>query len=198
MSAARDTTAYLHSSWPAASAALCCPSWSPARSSLPRFKAPRLAPDSDWSLNAEPPSRPKGDILDRVVETRRQPGRWCDTSPPPYRRASRAAELAFAGQRLDAVTARDWGLVNDVVPPDELVRARRSVALRIAQTPISALRATKRLLSAGQVTGYESVSRRSHIDRAAYVEHRCAAYVDAIVPRPSDGVPHCVVVIRSV
>lgn len=35
----------------------------------------------------------------------------------------RALEMAFTGDSIDAATALDWGLVNRVVPPDDLDRA---------------------------------------------------------------------------
>lgn len=79
----------------------------------------------------------------------------------------RAAELAVAGRRLDAQTAQQWGIVNDVVALDELGQATASIARSIAQTPAGALAATKRLLNAEWVEGYgdhlaqeaESISR---------------------------------------
>jgi len=67
----------------------------------------------------------------------------------------RAAELALAGRRLDAHTAREWGIVNDVVSPQELGQAAASIAASIARTPAAALTATKRLLATGWASGYE-------------------------------------------
>ena len=40
----------------------------------------------------------------------------------------RAAELAFTGDVIDAATAAEWGLVNRVVPDDELEEAARDAA----------------------------------------------------------------------
>jgi enoyl-CoA hydratase/carnithine racemase len=42
----------------------------------------------------------------------------------------RAAELAFTGDMIDAATALDWGLVNRVVPVDELEGATRELLER--------------------------------------------------------------------
>ena len=42
----------------------------------------------------------------------------------------RAAELAFTGDVIDAATAAEWGLVNRVVPDDELEEAARALLLR--------------------------------------------------------------------
>jgi len=58
----------------------------------------------------------------------------------------RAAELLLLGQPLDTVEAQRLGLVNRVVEPDKLLEEARSLAQRLAQQPVDALRATKRLL----------------------------------------------------
>lgn len=44
----------------------------------------------------------------------------------------RARQLSFTGQFLDADTALAWGLVNEVVPRDDLLRRARTIALEIA------------------------------------------------------------------
>jgi enoyl-CoA hydratase/carnithine racemase len=59
---------------------------------------------------------------------------------------ARAAELTFTGERIDAETAAQWGLVSRVVPHDELLTAARALADRIAVNPPHALRMAKRLL----------------------------------------------------
>ncbi|MCG7592523.1 crotonase/enoyl-CoA hydratase family protein [Mycobacterium sp. PSTR-4-N] len=59
---------------------------------------------------------------------------------------ARAAELTFTGERIDADTAVEWGLVSRVVPHEELLTAARALADRIAVNPPHALRMAKRLL----------------------------------------------------
>ncbi|MFV0374786.1 enoyl-CoA hydratase/isomerase family protein [Microbacterium sp.] len=66
----------------------------------------------------------------------------------------RSAELVFAGRRLDAATAHEWGIVNRVVGPDEVADTAASIAAGMARTPAAALSANKRLLSAGWLPGY--------------------------------------------
>lgn len=63
---------------------------------------------------------------------------------------SRACEMAFTGESIDARTALAWGLVSDVVAPDELIPAARRLAARIAANPPQVLRMTKRLIREGQ------------------------------------------------
>jgi enoyl-CoA hydratase/carnithine racemase len=59
---------------------------------------------------------------------------------------ARAAEMTFTGDRIDAATAHQWGLVSRVVPHDELLPQARGFADRIAVNPPHALRMAKRLL----------------------------------------------------
>lgn len=58
----------------------------------------------------------------------------------------RAAELLLLGQPLDAAGAERLGLVNRVVEGDRLLDEARGLARRLAQQPVEALRATRRLL----------------------------------------------------
>lgn len=62
---------------------------------------------------------------------------------------SRACELAFTGDTIDAQQALAYGLVSDVVPVDRLLDAARGLAERIAANPPQALRWTKRLIREG-------------------------------------------------
>lgn len=58
----------------------------------------------------------------------------------------RAAEMTFTGDRVDAATALDWGMVSRVVPHEELIGQSRALAERITKNPPNALRMAKRLL----------------------------------------------------
>lgn len=59
---------------------------------------------------------------------------------------SRAAELTFTGDTVDAQQALAWNLVSRVVPHDELMPAARELAGRIAQNPSHGIRLAKRLM----------------------------------------------------
>ncbi|KDA06725.1 enoyl-CoA hydratase [Microbacterium sp. CH12i] len=91
----------------------------------------------------------------------------------------RAAALALAGRRLDARTALEWGVVNDVVAPDALTEAAASMARSIARTPAAALAATKRLLNAAWIQGYgehlaqeaESIARLMATEESRALQH---------------------------
>lgn len=58
----------------------------------------------------------------------------------------RAAELLMLGEFFDAVTAQEFGLVNRVLPPPELLPHATATALALARKPVQAMRLTKSLL----------------------------------------------------
>jgi len=59
----------------------------------------------------------------------------------------RASELLMLGDTIDAVTAERYGLVNRIVPHDELLPAARQWARRLADGPTLALSMTKHMLN---------------------------------------------------
>ena len=59
---------------------------------------------------------------------------------------SRAAELSFTGDVIDAQQALAWGLVSRVVPSEELIAAANDIANRIAANPSHSVRLSKRLM----------------------------------------------------
>lgn len=70
---------------------------------------------------------------------------------------SRAAEMTFTADPVDAETALAWGLVSRVVAPEELLPEARKLAARIARNPPRQLRMAKRLLREGLNTRLDSV-----------------------------------------
>lgn len=67
----------------------------------------------------------------------------------------RAAELLLTNRRLDAAEALDWGIVNRVVPDDELLPVAGSIARELAQGPTVAYGRTKAMLLASSGDGLE-------------------------------------------
>lgn len=63
---------------------------------------------------------------------------------------SKACELAFTGDPIDAAEALRCGLVSRVVPDAELLQAAHALAARIAVNPADAVRMTKRLMVQGR------------------------------------------------
>jgi enoyl-CoA hydratase/carnithine racemase len=76
----------------------------------------------------------------------------------------RALELLLLGDAIDAATAERYGLVNRVVPPDQLLPTALEWAGRLAQGPSQALSMTKRL-----------VNNEWHMDLVAALESEAQA-----------------------
>lgn len=74
---------------------------------------------------------------------------------------SRAAELLFTGDVIDAKTAAEWGLVSRVAPAASLMDEALALAERIAQQPPHALRLAKSLLKQGQTVSYDTLMEMS-------------------------------------
>ena len=68
---------------------------------------------------------------------------------------ARAMEMTLLGDKLDAATALQWGLVNRVVADAELMTAARDLARRLADGPAS-LGLTRRLVWAGMTADWEA------------------------------------------
>ena len=69
----------------------------------------------------------------------------------------RAAEMTFTGDRVDAGTAQQWGMVSDVVPHEDLLRAATALAGRIGKNPGHAVRMAKRLLQESRTSRLDTV-----------------------------------------
>jgi enoyl-CoA hydratase len=61
----------------------------------------------------------------------------------------RAKELSLTGNFLDAKTACDWGLVNRVVPADELLTVAKKLAADMATIPVETLSLYKAIIDEG-------------------------------------------------
>ncbi|MEV8223205.1 crotonase/enoyl-CoA hydratase family protein [Dietzia maris] len=70
---------------------------------------------------------------------------------------ARAAEMALTGDRVTAEQAVTWGLVNEVVAPEDLLKAAHALAARVAKNPPHAVRMAKRLLRESQHQSLESL-----------------------------------------
>lgn len=91
---------------------------------------------------------------------------------------SRAAELAFTGDTIDAQQALAWNLVSRVEPPEALMSAARELAARIVVNPAHALRMTKRLLREGIHGRLESVLELSAVFQA--ISHKTDDHREAV------------------
>ncbi len=68
---------------------------------------------------------------------------------------AKAAEIAFTGRTLTAAEALELGIVNQVVPADELAGAAGALAAEIAANAPLAVRAIKRMMRAAETETFE-------------------------------------------
>jgi len=97
---------------------------------------------------------------------------------------SKACEMAFTGDPIDAAEALACGLVSKVVLTAELLPAARALAERIAANPSHAVRMTKRLLREGRHVRMDTLLEMSAAMQAlahATADHREA--VDAMLSK---------------
>jgi len=101
---------------------------------------------------------------------------------------ARAAELMFLGDRVDAQTCLRLGLLNWVVPQDDLQPRTAELAARLAHGPRQALRAVKaNLLLAGRASLDEAMTAEVPLHKACGItdDHReaVAAFMEKREPR---------------
>jgi enoyl-CoA hydratase/carnithine racemase len=102
---------------------------------------------------------------------------------------SRAKELVFTGRHVDAAEALTIGLVNRVVPADEVYSSALELAQRLAKGPALALRAAKEAIDRGLDTDLDTgldiervrfaslfATDDQSIGMAAFVEKRPAEF----------------------
>ena len=85
----------------------------------------------------------------------------------------RAAELLYFGDIIDAATAKDYGLVNRVVPGDELMDLARTWADRLSRGPAFAHAMTKQMLESEH-----GMSIADAIEAEAQAQAICMAHPD--------------------
>ncbi|WP_028660585.1 crotonase/enoyl-CoA hydratase family protein [Nocardioides insulae] len=92
--------------------------------------------------------------------------------------AARAAEMALTGDRVDAATALEWGMVSRVVVPEELLGAARELADRVAVNPPQAVRMAKKLLREAQGQSLDTVLSLSAAFQA--IAHQTNDHTEAV------------------
>jgi enoyl-CoA hydratase/carnithine racemase len=91
---------------------------------------------------------------------------------------SRAAELSFTGQVIDAELAAAWNLVSRVVPPEQLLPTAHELAERIADNPPHAVRMTKRLMREAMHTRLDTTLEMSAAFQS--LSHQTADHREAV------------------
>jgi enoyl-CoA hydratase/carnithine racemase len=92
---------------------------------------------------------------------------------------SKASEMAFTGEALNAQEALACGLVSRVVAPEALMDEALKLARKITANPGAVLRMTKRLLREGERSSLESLLELSAGYQA--IAHKTAAHKEAVM-----------------
>ena len=91
---------------------------------------------------------------------------------------SKAAEMAFTGDTIDAQEALACGLVSKVVPHDQLLPEALALAERITKNPGQAVRMAKRLIREGEAASLESLLEMSAGFQA--IAHKSEQHKEAV------------------
>lgn len=102
--------------------------------------------------------------------------------------ARRAKQMAFFGDTVDAATALDWGLVNEVVAPEDLAATAGEWGRKLATGPTTAISLMKAQIDAAATTTFaeamEGEARAQHIVYTTDdMQEGIRAYLDRREPR---------------
>jgi enoyl-CoA hydratase len=119
------------------------------------------------------------------------PGGGMTVRLPSFVGANRARQMSFTGDFIDARRALEWGLVNEVVPHDQLLPRARAVAGAMASVPVGNVREVRALYAAVEgLTGDAAWARQRDLARAwmqdRFDQARLASQREAIVQRGSN------------
>ncbi len=93
------------------------------------------------------------------------PGGETMVEPWTFMNRKRAAEYLYTARTLSAAEAEQYGLINKVVPREDLDAAVEEMAANIARAPLSTLMGTKSLL----IRAWEQMGMRQHLQMSADV-----------------------------
>jgi 2-(1,2-epoxy-1,2-dihydrophenyl)acetyl-CoA isomerase len=88
---------------------------------------------------------------------------------------SRALQLMYSGEVVSATRALDWGLVNEVVPAEQLASRTAELAAHLAAMPTTALALTRRAVLRAPASSLEEA-----LELEAQLQQRAAATDDHV------------------
>jgi 2-(1,2-epoxy-1,2-dihydrophenyl)acetyl-CoA isomerase len=96
----------------------------------------------------------------------------------------RAKQMAFFGDMVSAADALSWGLVNEVVPAEELEKTGQAWARRLAAAPTTAISLIKRQLDdSGLVTFEQAVEAEAQAQHITYTTSDMREGITAFIER---------------
>jgi 2-(1,2-epoxy-1,2-dihydrophenyl)acetyl-CoA isomerase len=96
----------------------------------------------------------------------------------------RAKQMTFFGDPVDAAQAYDWGLVNEVVPADQLLETAKAWGHRLSTGPTTALSLIKRLLDASSGSSFEeAIEDEARVQHIAYTTADMAEGIASFLER---------------
>ena len=96
----------------------------------------------------------------------------------------RAKQMAMFGDPVDAATALEWGLINEVVPHEELPTMAAEWGSRLANGPTIALSLIKRLLDGGIESSFEAtIEDEARSQHVAFTTHDMKEGIKAFLER---------------
>ena len=105
---------------------------------------------------------------------------------------ARAKELIFLGEPIDAKIALEFGLVNRVVPPEDVLTESVSLAQKIATRPGAAIRFIKQCMEAGiQMPIKDSLKLEIDYFGELFLTHDAKAGITAFIEKNKPQFKHC-------
>jgi 2-(1,2-epoxy-1,2-dihydrophenyl)acetyl-CoA isomerase len=96
----------------------------------------------------------------------------------------RAKQMTFLGDALDAFTAQEWGLINEIVAPEELLEQAMEWGRRLASGPTTAISLIKKMLdSSSSISFEEAIEGEARAQHIAYTTADMAEGIRAFLER---------------
>ena len=102
----------------------------------------------------------------------------------------RAKQMAFFGETVDAATALEWGLINEVVAPEELDATAAEWGHKLAAGPTTAISLMKTLIDGSATATFEEARRGRGPGAAHRVHDQGHAGRHPVVPGASGAEVH--------
>ena len=104
--------------------------------------------------------------------------------------AARAKIMMFTGEPIDANTAREWGLIEQAVPAQDVLETAMALARTIAKGPANSLKLCKQAIDESLKTDREEATRQMlALSDQAFCSDECREGVRAFLSKESPRFP---------